>query len=157
MYLVFGNLELNTWSQFILWSLIGEPCKLRKSVKPRANYLVTQINGHELKLHKSRYVPNVTKLGPIFTWKNDLNFTIFRDATEQKRSFCTAKFSSKCKEINFSITYLLCEPFVEFLWWVEHGPLSLGSLLTLCHQCSVLVTLKQAGNLSISQQGVHSL
>ena len=53
--------------------------------------------------------------------------------------------------------YLLCEPLVEFLLRVQHGALTLSTLLALCHQCCQLVTLKQAGYFTIGQQCIHTL
>ncbi len=44
-------------------------------------------------------------------------------------------------------THLVSKPFVEFLGGVEHKPLPLRAFLTLRHECSELVTLKQPGDL----------
>ena len=53
--------------------------------------------------------------------------------------------------------HLVGEPFVQLLVGVQHEALPLGALLALCHQCCVLITLKQTGNFTIGKQSVHSL
>ena len=52
---------------------------------------------------------------------------------------------------------LVGEPLVQLLVGVQHQALPLGALLALRHQRCVLVPLEQARNLTVSQQGVHSL
>ena len=44
-------------------------------------------------------------------------------------------------------THLLREPFVQLLAAVQHQTFSLRSFLTLCHQCGVLISLKQSWDL----------
>ena len=52
---------------------------------------------------------------------------------------------------------LVGEPLVQLLVGVQHQALPLGALLALRHQRCVLVPLEQARNLTVGQQGVHSL
>ncbi|KAI6748666.1 hypothetical protein HG530_015439 [Fusarium avenaceum] len=52
---------------------------------------------------------------------------------------------------------LLREPLVQLFGGVKVQVLSLGTLLTCCHESSILVTLEKTRDLSVGEQCVHSL